>query len=241
MIVRYIYRNLVPLLLTIIGHLMLGVIFLVVQLKEMKPQHYENNIEVNFQDETKPEDQQQKQQVSDPTEKAIERLERMSGERTTNIGVNASKSFKDEISTKKYIDELSKQYQIESKTDKVDKIDDPNPSKDGTFQQKNTTTDKRNVVFKGKTNITYDLVNRHHTNLPVPVYKCEGSGHVTVLIEVDQVGRVVAAKVDPARSDANSCLVSEAISAAKRSLFNPDFKTSPIKQSGTVSYVFVAQ
>ena len=240
MIARFLYRNLIPLLLTIIGHLMLGVIFLVIQLKEMKPQHYENNIEINFQEEAKPEEP--KQQAVDPTEKAIEKLERqVAGGRTTNIGVNASKSFKDEISTKKYIDELSKQYQIESKTDKADKINDATPSKDGTFQQKNTTTDKRNIVYKGKTNIMYDLVNRHHTNLPVPVYKCEGSGHVTILIEVDQVGRVVNAKVDALHSDANSCLVTEALSAARRSIFNPDLKNAPLKQNGTISYTFVAQ
>ncbi len=240
MIAKLLYRNLIPILLTIIGHLMLAVVFLIIQLKEMKPQHYENDIEVSFQEEAKPEEKNQ-QTIVDPTEKAIEKLERQVSGRATNIGVNASKSFKDEISTKKYIDELSKQYQIDSKLDKQDKIDDSNPSKDGTFQQKNTTTDKRNIVFKGKTNINYDLVNRHHTNLPVPVYKCEGSGRVTINIEVDQVGRVVAAKVDPSRSDANSCLVTEALAAAKRSLFNPDFKTSPIRQSGTISYTFVAQ
>lgn len=240
MIAKLLYRNLIPILLTIIGHLMLAVVFLIIQLKEMKPQHYENDIEVSFQEEAKPEEKNQ-QTIVDPTEKAIEKLERQVSGRATNIGVNASKSFKDEISTKKYIDELSKQYQIDSKLDKQDKIDDSNPSKDGTFQQKNTTTDKRNIVFKGKTNINYDLVNRYHTNLPVPVYKCEGSGRVTINIEVDQVGRVVAAKVDPSRSDANSCLVTEALAAAKRSLFNPDFKTSPIRQSGTISYTFVAQ
>ena len=50
--------------------------------------------------------------------------------------------------------------------------------------------------YDGPTNIYYKLEYRYHLRLPVPVYKCQGSGVVVVNIVVDQQGRVVQAETE---------------------------------------------
>jgi tRNA pseudouridine55 synthase len=238
-----IYRNSVPVLVTLIAHLMIGIIFVLIKLQAANT-HFNETVEVSFQPElAKPEEKKPESPAptADETAKAIERLQRESG-MAHNIGVNASRSFKDEISTKKYLDELHKQYNFDNKpSNSKEKTESSSLEKEGIVKASSPATTNKPIVYKGKTNIMYDLVNRHHTNLPVPVYRCEGSGHVIVLIEVDQVGRVVSAQLDRTHSDANECLCSEAISAARRSLFNPDVKSAPARQKGTIGYTFVAQ
>ncbi len=44
-------------------------------------------------------------------------------------------------------------------------------------------------TFRGPTRIFYDLAGRHHVFLPVPIYKCEGAGQITLTIEVDRNGK----------------------------------------------------
>jgi len=51
-------------------------------------------------------------------------------------------------------------------------------------------------TFDGPTRIFYDLAGRHHVYLPIPIYKCEGAGQVTLAIVVDPAGNVI--KAEPA-------------------------------------------
>ena len=95
--------------------------------------------------------------------------------------------------------------------------------------------------FKGPTRIYYDLVGRNHMYLPIPIYKCQGSGLVVLGIEVDQNGNVQRAQVVERESTASDpCLVETAINTALQSRFNPD-ANSPRIQLGTLTYQFVAQ
>ncbi len=95
--------------------------------------------------------------------------------------------------------------------------------------------------YSGPTRIYYDLARRNHTYLPVPIYKCEGSGKVTLAIEVSQNGIVESAKVISGESTtADACLLETAVRTALRSRFNSDIN-SPKIQTGTLTYLFVAQ
>jgi hypothetical protein len=95
--------------------------------------------------------------------------------------------------------------------------------------------------YKGPTRIYYDLEGRTHTYLPVPIYKCEGSGKITLAIEVDLKGIVERAEVVPGESTTNDeCLIETAISTALISRFNADIN-APKVQRGTLTYHFVAQ
>lgn len=95
--------------------------------------------------------------------------------------------------------------------------------------------------YQGPTRIYYDLGNRNHTYLPIPIYKCQGSGKITLSIEVSQQGSVTNAKVIAGEStSSDQCLVETAMNAAMISRFNPDVE-APRTQSGTLTYLFVAQ
>jgi hypothetical protein len=95
--------------------------------------------------------------------------------------------------------------------------------------------------YKGPTRIYYDLIGRNHLYLPIPIYKCEGSGKVVLSIEVDQNGVVEKAQIAERESTATDpCLVETAINTALLSRFNPDV-SSPRIQLGMLTYEFVAQ
>ena len=95
--------------------------------------------------------------------------------------------------------------------------------------------------FKGPTRIYYDLVGRNHLYLPIPIYKCQGSGKVVLSIEVDRNGNVQRAQISERESTASDpCLIETAINTAWISRFNPD-ANSPKIQIGTLTYQFVAQ
>jgi len=96
-------------------------------------------------------------------------------------------------------------------------------------------------TFRGPTRIYYDLAGRHHVFLPIPIYKCEGAGQITLSIEVDRSGNVV--KAEPASSLSTThdpCLTETAVTHALRSRFNSDIN-APVKQAGFLTFVFVAQ
>jgi len=95
--------------------------------------------------------------------------------------------------------------------------------------------------YKGPTRIYYDLPDRIHTYLPIPIYKCEGSGQVTLSIEVNQKGIVEKAQIIANKSTTYSpCLIETAVKSALASRFNSDIN-SPKIQTGTLSYHFIAQ
>jgi hypothetical protein len=95
--------------------------------------------------------------------------------------------------------------------------------------------------YTGPTNIYYSLENRHHLRLPVPVYKCQGSGLIEVSIVVDQKGRVVHAEIKSTGSGvAESCLGQAAREAALQTRFNTDYHADN-RQVGAITYHFIAQ
>lgn len=96
-------------------------------------------------------------------------------------------------------------------------------------------------TFAGPTRIFYDLAGRHHVYLPIPIYKCEGAGQVTLSIVVDPKGNVI--KAEPASglsTTRDRCLTETAVTHAYRSKFNSDLSAPP-KQAGFLTFVFVAQ
>ena len=96
-------------------------------------------------------------------------------------------------------------------------------------------------TFRGPTRIYYDLANRKHVFLPVPIYKCQGAGQITLAIVVDRSGSVI--KAEPASklsSTKDPCLTETAVEHAFKSRFNAD-QGAPEKQAGFLTFVFVSQ
>ncbi|MCF8222460.1 MAG: hypothetical protein K9J25_04880 [Bacteroidales bacterium] len=95
--------------------------------------------------------------------------------------------------------------------------------------------------YDGPTRVYYNLKDRYHLNLPIPIYKCENAGLIVMDIIVDRSGEIKEYRYnDNESSTADGCLLEAAIDAVKRSRFNPD-PSAVNKQAGSITYQFVAQ
>jgi hypothetical protein len=95
--------------------------------------------------------------------------------------------------------------------------------------------------YSGPTRIYYNLPGRTHVYLPLPIYKCEDGGKVSLLIEVSPRGQVVKASVISAESTTTDpCLTETAVISALSSRFTSDAAATK-NQTGTITYHFVPQ
>lgn len=78
---------------------------------------------------------------------------------------------------------------------------------------------------------------RYRRNLVVPAYQCEGGGEVVVGITVNRSGQVIAAEVV---SGGDECMRTASLRAARNSTVNID-DSAPVKQQGTITYIFIPQ
>ena len=104
----------------------------------------------------------------------------------------------------------------------------------------NNLPDSDAPQYKGPSVISYSLDGRKAISLPVPAYKCQGGGDVSVRITVNKKGYVTAAAVITNVSSSDECIIKMAVEAAKRSRFRAS-STAPEKQVGEIVYRFIAQ
>ena len=95
-------------------------------------------------------------------------------------------------------------------------------------------------TYKGPSVVSYSLDGRKASTLKIPAYRCMGGGEVTVIITVDNSGRVTNAKVMDDISSQDECLRNYAVRAARLSRFSADPK-APLRQTGEIVYSFLAQ
>jgi TonB family protein len=95
-------------------------------------------------------------------------------------------------------------------------------------------------VYSGPSVVSYSLDGRKASRLPIPAYRCMGSGEVTVIITVDNAGNVLVAKIDDNISSDDTCLRNFAIRAARSAKFSAS-PTAPARQVGNIVYAFIAQ
>lgn len=105
--------------------------------------------------------------------------------------------------------------------------------------EKNVNNDSR---AKGTVQVSFSLLNptRYSVDLVYPGYRCERGGEVTVAITVNRSGDVVAAAVDRDASDADACMHTASLDAARRSRFNVE-PSAPERHTGTITYLFIPQ
>lgn len=171
-----------------------------------------------------------------------------------NIAKNLAGKADVKVDAKDYINEVKNELIREGKLGHDNFIDEQsNPDKiesgeNLSFQgktaedeEKPKESQKMAANYKGPTRIFYDLEGRTQTYLPLPIYKCEGSGTVVLEIKVDQQGIVEEARVVSTESAiTDPCLTDTAVSTALISRFSPDIN-APRIQVGTLTYEFVAQ
>ncbi|MDR2848155.1 MAG: hypothetical protein LBV39_03520 [Bacteroidales bacterium] len=97
------------------------------------------------------------------------------------------------------------------------------------------------TIYKGPTTVSYELTDRRHTWMPVPVYKCQGHGKIVLNVVVNRKGYVIQAEINKTLSDSQDpCLADAAKRDAERSRFN-EAPSAPAQQQGSITYNFVAQ
>ena len=176
-------------------------------------------------------------------------------EQITNIARNLASQSDEKINVEEYIDMVKEELIKSGKLGADNYIDEEkrnrNISEAGGTEINNQSTDTKQTIssesqkmaseFSGPTRIYYNLPGRYHTYMAIPIYKCEGSGIVTLNIEVTATGTVIKAVVISSDSTTSEeCLIETAVNAALISRFNPDAAAEKV-QTGTLTYNFVAQ
>jgi hypothetical protein len=243
--------KLIGVLGTVIIHLIAGIIFMSFQIKSL---HHDFSDE--FAVEFAPAEE------SETNEKLIElpltTIEKIlqGDEDMLNIARNLANKADQKINPADYIDMVKEELIKSGKLGIDNYIDDQKKrdemKADENLAFKNDTagkneTDKAKLSqemaanYKGPTRIYYDLAGRTHTYLPIPIYKCQGSGKIVLTIEVSQKGVVEKALIIANLSTTSDpCLIETAVATALISRFNSDIN-SPKTETGTLTYEFVAQ
>jgi len=243
--------KLVGILGTVIVHLVAAIIFMSFQLRTLN-RDISKEFTVEFVQIEEPETEQKLIQL--PTSN-IERI-LQGDEELLNIARNLASKPEEKVDASDYIDmvkdELIKDGKLgaDNYIDEQKRLNEMNGDENLAMEDKTETTEKENepsesqkmaANYQGPTRIYYDLDGRTHTYLPIPVYKCQGSGTVVLLIQVNQKGYVEEAKVIEKESTITDiCLIETAVNTALISRFNADINASKLQQ-GTLAYQFVAQ
>lgn len=200
----------------------------------------ENSFVLDF---TKQEEKEELERQVELKQNALEQLESMIAAQrmeVRNVTVNRSTQLKDDRNTD--ADQLYRDAERLAKDlrdgqnrvheDPEDLIQDPvTPSK---------PEPRKKETYSGPSVLSWSLDGRKATHLPIPAYRCVGAGQVTVIITVNNQGKVIDAKVDNGSSSGDGCLRAFATRAARMSLFNAS-TTAPARQMGTITYAFIAQ
>lgn len=243
--------RLVGILGTVIIHLIAGIIFMSFQIKSL---HKDSTDQ--FAIEFAPvEESDSKDELIELPATTIDRI-LQGDEDMLNIARNLSNKAEEKINPDDYIDMVKEELIRSGKLGADNYIDEKKRLEelrsDEKIAFKNENTEQLNSDkpiesqemasnYKGPTRIYYDLLGRIHTYLPIPIYKCQGSGKIVLSIEVTQKGFVEKAVVIAKESTTTDpCLIETAVNTALVSRFNSDMN-SPKIQTGTLSYHFVAQ
>ncbi len=243
--------RIVGILGTVIIHLIAGIIFMSFRISSIKDDLKEEfEIEIVAIEEPLPEEER----IIELPATTIENVLRDNQE-MLNIARNLANRPEEKIDPEDYIDKVKEELIENGQLGRENYIDEwrnrsqqQDEGEEADFPEESiseeedaTESQKMAADYQGPTRIYYDLDNRYHTYLPIPVYKCQGSGKVTLAIEVNQRGMVEKAQIIGAQSTTgDECLIETAVNTALISRFNSDINAPKI-QRGTLTYHFVAQ
>lgn len=111
------------------------------------------------------------------------------------------------------------------------------------LEEEKRIKEESEYYYEGPTNIYYSFEsgNRQHIYLHIPVYKCEASGKVTLIFDINRDGNVISSAFDRNETTTtDECLLQAATESLLITMFNRDSK-APQNQTGKITYIFVAQ
>jgi hypothetical protein len=246
----YIERHKIGILATIVIHLFLVTLFMVIQFGSLKNKKQKQEVLIDFVD---PEVMQKaieekKEEVKKLSQQEFIRDLQKEYQAGKNIAVNEAEHDASQ-SVDKMVQDIKGELNIhdnrsterlapQQKLEEINKKDAAVTSKKPEYTE-NARGER--TFYKGPTTITYFLQGRNHVYIPVPVYKCQGSGKVSMEIEVNRSGYVITATVNKSKSQiTEECLIEAATRAALTTRFNVNNSASE-KQRGWITYIFIAQ
>lgn len=239
---KFYYENIYGIIGSLAFHVLLLAAILLANVKiEGKVQEEEIIIDFDVLEQTPEEDPADNQQ-SDQTDQAVQENQQSRATATSNRAVNdAAKKdpffdsdYQQEIlDAQKLVSDVNKQLSQEVK--EMKDFEMPAQTTEGMDPEKIS-----NTIYSGESNIHYDLKDRYHLSLPIPVYLARGGGKITVKIWVAPDGHVTKATLLPYSNINDNLLPEYALQAALNTLFNAS-SDAPSPQTGTITYTFVAQ
>ena len=225
--------------ITAIVHLAVIVILLLCQIGYSVQR--ENSFVLDFTKQEEKEAQEQKEELH---RNALEQLESMlSAARTQpvrNITVNRSQLKDDRNTDADQLYRDAERLAQDLRDGQNRQMEDPEDFMQDPVTPPSDPKPRKQEAYSGPSVLSWSLDGRKATHLPIPAYRCLGSGEVTVIITVNNQGTVVDAKIDDGASSGDGCLRNFATRAARLSKFNASM-TAPARQMGTITYLFVAQ
>lgn len=246
------YRSkLVGILGAVIIHLLAAIIFMSFKIYSIK-KDFSTQFNVEF--ETVQESESEENLIELPASSIESILQ--GDEEMLNIARNLANRPNEQIDPADYIDKVKEELIESGKLGPDNYIDEQKriremaedeqlsyESSDKDLDTEKEDQESREMAsnYQGATRIYYDLAGRIHQYLPIPIYKCKGSGKIVLKIMVNRKGTVEEAEIiENVSNTSDPCLEETALATAKISMFNPDIN-APKLQQGTLTYHFVAQ
>jgi hypothetical protein len=241
---KFFTKNIRGILGTLMVHMFLLIVFLLIKIQGFKRDVI---VELNVDYVQEIIEQPKAEYPLTPAEQAyLERIMAQSNP-SSNRASNISENLEKEISTESFVDEYLKQLNEERSEDWKEQQDEINKR----LQQPDyvAPVEARREIemddYTGPSNISYEFLeapfSRFKTYLPVPVYKCQGAGIVTVNIEVDQSGRVISASPSVSSNFPDEdCLLDVARTYAYKTRFQSNL-SAPKSHKGKIIYNFIPQ
>jgi hypothetical protein len=243
---EFIRTHLEAILLTLIFHVVVLIILIFVKVEGLKDGR-ELGVLIDFEEKSIKEILDE-ENVEIPAEfmELIQQQRELASNRAVNV--NADDPFNSEISTEEYLQKLLDE--IEAGRDE-EVIRDREKWREileaGGYIEpvEESAEESGEETYTGPTTITYEFLDapldRQKSYLTIPVYKCEGSGLVSVDAEVARDGSVIRADIrKPVEGADAECFARAATEAALSSSFAVA-PGAPEKQQVVITYSFIAQ
>lgn len=225
---------------TLCFHLVVLIILLIFSIKTVASK--ENTFVLDFTKQEQLEQEQKEIEFKEDISRQLDEVLDATRGQIRNVAVDAGSKLRDDrFRNPNEVYDEARELQRKLDASKRDALAQKAAEEAVDLSQTETRQEKTEApAYKGPSVISYSLEGRKAINLPVPAYKGFGAGDVLVEIEVNQKGRVTAARVMTAASSGDSALHEFAIDAARRSRFNSS-DSAPRSQTGSILYRFVAQ
>jgi len=243
-ILGYIKKNLVPILYTLIVHLVVLIILVFSKVETLKNDQ-ELGIALELEEKTI-EEKIEEALVDVPADwlEELMRQRELSSNRAVNL--NAENKFTEDISTDDYVNDLLDQIEEARDQDDREKLEElQSILVSADYVPPSPEENDEQAEYAGPSTITFEFLeeprSRGKVKLTIPVYRCQGSGLVKVEVEVASNGTVREARVlEPIQGSDRVCFSDAALAAARSSKFRIEL-SGPEKHKAIITYSFIAQ